>query len=133
MTIRCWVDGACRPNPGKGGIGVCFRGDVVDYDISELCPIARVSNNQAEYFSLIRALSELLNLGFHEEEIVLYSDAEMIVLQMSGERKVDKGGAYVPQHFRAKELVKHFPHLKIEWIAREENYEANMLASKAVK
>lgn len=133
MTIRCYVDGAARPNPGKGGIGVVFEGNIMSYTISEKVPGDKLTNNQVEYLAFNRGLAEILSYGFNAEEIVVYSDSELLTTQLNGEREVDKGGKYVGSYLRAKELVKHFPRLIIKWIPREENTEANLLASKAVK
>ena len=135
MTIRCYIDGSAKPNPGKGGIGIVFEGKM-SYTISEKCLGDKLSNNEVEYLSFNRALSEILSYGFSSlsnEEITIYSDSEMLVLQLNGEKSVDKGGRYVSEFLKAKELLKQFPNLKIKHIPREENREANLLASQAVK
>jgi len=131
MTIRVNIDGSARPNPGKGGIGVVIQGDGWDYTISETCPKKRVSNNMAEYMALERALIELMKYGLINHEIEILSDSEMLVLQMLGEKKVDKG-AYVPEYMKAKQLRRYFSNLKFKWISRDLNSEANLLASKGV-
>jgi len=131
--IRVWVDGSCRPNPGKGGIGIVFEGDKMSYTISEKCPGNRLFSNECEYLAFNWALSEILGYGFNNEEIEVLSDSEMLVLQMLGEKEVDKGGKYVSVYLEAKELIKHFPNLTIEHIPREQNAEANLLASGAIR
>jgi len=133
MSIRVYVDGAARPNPGKGGIGVCFRGNILDYDLSEPCPGNKLTNNEVEYYAFNRALAEMLKLGFNNEEVVVSSDSEMLVLQMRKEKTVSAGGAYVPQYQRACQLIRHFPNLTVIHIPREQNSEANLLASRALK
>ena len=130
--IKVWTDASTRPNPGKGGIGIVFEG-TLDYDISEKIDGNKLSNNQTEYMAVNRALSEILSYGFNKEEIQLYSDSELLVLQLNGDKAVDKGGKYVGAYLKAKELVKHFPNLTIQYIPREENAQANMLASQALK
>ena len=140
--IKIWIDGSSKPNPGKGGIGIVIRGAtwdyplthgvVWDYTISEKCG-DRVSNNQAEYRALNRALTELMKNECINKEIIVFSDSEMLTLQMSGEKKVDKGGAYVPDYMKAKQLLRYFTNIKFSWIPREENAEANLLASEAIR
>jgi len=131
--ITVYTDGACRPNPGKGGIGVVFEGDRMSYSISEKCEGERLSNNQVEYIAVYRALQEILSNGFHEDTILINSDAQLIVEQLSGRQQVAKGGAYVNVYLEVKKLLKHFPNIKLQHVPREENTEANMLASRAVK
>ena len=126
--IHVWVDGSAKPNPGKGGIGVVIRGDGWDYNLSESCG-DRVSNNLAEYMSLTRALTELMRNEVTDSEILVYSDSLMLVEQMSDREKVDKGGAYVSEYITAKQLKKSFDKLSFQYIPREENFEANLLAS----
>lgn len=130
MTISIYVDGACKPNPGKGGIGVIFEGEI-RYTISEPCG-KRVTNNQAEYRAVSRALNDLLTYHFNTKEIFLCSDSEMLVEQLNNRRMVEKG-KYLNDYLEVKRLMKSFPNLKISWIPREMNDEANLLASKAVK
>ena len=131
--IRVWVDGSCKPNPGKGGIGIVFEGDKMNYTISEKCSGGRLSSNECEYLAFSQALSKILSYGFNNEEIEMFSDSEMLVLQLLGEKGVDKGGKYVSAYLKAKELIKHFPSLAIKHIPREQNAEANLLASKAIR
>ena len=131
--IEIWIDGAARPNPGTGGIGVVIRGDNWDYTISEACQ-GRVSNNQAEYKALVRALSELVeNRIPTNHEILIFSDSEMLVEQMCKRRQVARGGAYVPDYIQAMKLKLHFNNLSFQYIPREENAEADMLASKGTR
>lgn len=133
--ISVYIDGSCRPNPGKGGIGIVFEGKM-SYTISEKCLGDKLTNNECEYLAFNKALSEILSYGFStlcNEEIMVFSDSELLVLQLNGEKSVDKGGRYVAEFLKAKELLKKFPNLKIKHIPREENRQANLLASKAVK
>lgn len=131
--IRVWIDGAARPNPGKGGIGVVIRGDGWDYTLSEAIS-GKVSNNQAEYLALSRALHELIQNDLQLHDLLILSDSEMLVEQMSNCRSVDKGGAYVNTYtFCARDMGKGFTNLKFKYIPREENSEANLLASRGVK
>ena len=129
--IQTWIDGAARPNPGKGGIGVVIRGESWDYTLSEALP-GKVTNNQAEYCALIAALFKLIRNKCCGKEIEVLSDSEMLVGQMTGERGVDKGGSYVPDYLKAKNLSKYFSGIKFRWISRKENAEANLLASEGV-
>ncbi len=131
--IKVWCDGACRPNPGKGGIGIVFEGNIMSYTISERVPGDKLSNNAVEFLSLCRAMTEILKFHFGREQIVICSDSELLVCLMNNEKKIDKGEEYLRHFERAKQLSGYFSDLTFKWIPREENTEANLLASKAFK
>ncbi len=133
MTIHCYIDGSARPNPGKGGIGVVFEGDIMSFTISEKVLGDRLSNNAVEFFSLYRAMSEILEFHFEEEQVIIYSDSELLVNLMNNEKRVNGGGIYLKHFEQAKRLSDYFSNLTIKWIPREENTEANLLASRALK
>lgn len=128
--INIYIDGAARPNPGKGGIGVVIRGDSWDYTISR--PLTtKVTSNEAEYLALFAVLDELIKNNLHQKEITIFSDSQMMVEQIKGEREV-LGGAYAKWYNLVKTLLPLFENLKFEWIPREENAEANLLAVRAI-
>ena len=130
--IKVYIDGSAKPNPGKGGIGITIQGDGWDYTISEAIPGKKVTNNLAEYEALVRALTELMKNKLEGHDIQILSDSEMLILQITGKRQVDRGGAYVSSYLKAKQLVKCFSRLSFMYIPREENAEANLLASRGV-
>jgi len=130
--IRVYIDGSARPNPGKGGIGIAIRGVNWDYDIYEKMIGNKISNNEAEYQALIVALGELMRNGTTKEDITIFSDSELLTEQMKGNRKVDKGGKYVDKYLVARSLCKNFQRIRFVHIPREQNAEANLLASRAV-
>ena len=132
MTIHCFIDGCARPNPGRGGMGIVIRGNDWDYALSVGIP-GRVSNNQAEYSALVHSLEELLRNQCQDKLITIFSDSLMLVEQMNGNRKVDRGGAYVDKYLEAQSLLNNFSDLMFVWIDRGQNAEANMLASKGLK
>ena len=129
--VQIWIDGAARPNPGKGGIGVVIRGESWDYTLSEKL-LGKVTNNQAEYCALIAALFELIRNKCCGKEIEVLSDSSMLVGQMAEELEIDKGGSYVPDYLKAKNLSEYFSGINFRWISRKENAEANLLASEGV-
>ena len=131
--IKIWTDGAARPNPGKGGIGIVIEGDGFSYTISEAIPGKRITNNAAEYLALLRALNEMIMNNLVGHDIEIFSDAQMMTEQMCGNRQVDKGGQYVETYFACRRLCLKFSSLKFTYIPREENAVANLLASQGVK
>ena len=133
MKIEVWIDGLCEPvNPG----GIACYGIIIEtpsrivklYDCVGEGP--GMSNNVGEYAGLIRALEYLYKCGLQDEEIVIHSDSQLLVKQMSGQWRI-RGGLYVMFALKARELLKFFKNVRFEWIPREENKMADFLAHKA--
>lgn len=77
--VEIYVDGACDPNPGAGGIGVVLLFGQHRREISE--PIGRVTNNAAELQAAITALMALKQSC----NVTLYSDSRYLVSTMNGD------------------------------------------------
>jgi len=73
-NITIYVDGACQPNPGKGGYGaILIEGD----KRQELSGgFKNTTNNRMELFSVIAALSSLKQDNL---EVTIYSDSKYVV------------------------------------------------------
>jgi ribonuclease HI len=126
--IEIYTDGRAEPNPGLGTYGyVVYEKGKRTYSEHGVAG-HEVTNNYAEYFCLIKALEHLAVK--RDEEITVFSDSTLLVNQMKGEWKF-KRGAYVEEYLKAKELVKSFPKLRLEWIPREKNSEADELTNIA--
>ena len=131
--IECYIDGACEPfNPG----GTATYGIVIyqnDEKIKEISSIyARNStNNVAEYAGLHNCLLALLSLNLQSEEIVILSDSQLLVQQMSGRWRA-KNGAYLSVYKECKKLMPAFENIRFQWIPREQNFEADELSRAAL-
>ncbi len=125
-TVKIYIDGASRGNPGRGGIGIICKdstGNTI-FTISKFVGI--VTNNQAEYIALIEGLKEAIKNNI--KEAIIYSDSELLVNQLNEKYKVKSLELY--KYFKeAKELLKNFNFIKIELITRRENRDADILAS----
>jgi len=124
-------DGSCNPNPG----GVCSYGFVVWRDHVKIqeghgnaAPRGSgATNNVAEYTGCIRALEWVLGQGI-EEPVVVRGDSELVLKQLKGEYKV-RSPLLAPLYWRARELVQECRSLRFEWVPREQNADADRLAS----
>jgi ribonuclease HI len=133
--IVAHFDGSCDPNPG----GTCRYGFVVWRGSQKLTeghgvaapPGPGATNNVAEYTGAIRAL-EWLRYEKSGEPIVLRGDSELILRQLQGRYKV-KSPLLAPLFWRARELLAELPQVRLEWIPRERNAEADRLASSGTK
>jgi ribonuclease HI len=129
MTIEMFTDGLAEPrNPGIGTYAF------IVYRDGELLAQGSgfvgdpVSNNEAEYEALIRGLKAILS--YSTEQVVVMSDSQLLVNQMSGRWKVKKG-AYRERSLEAKKLAESFKLLEFMWVPREMNQKADALTRAA--
>lgn len=135
-TLHCYFDGACEPiNPGGNmGIGaVILSGSKTIFEHSSFVPMGKQnSNNVAEYKGLITLLVWLKkSVEINNANILISGDSNLVVQQMNGAWKI-KQGLYVRYAHEAKELLKEFPNIKLQWIAREHNYLADELSKRCM-
>lgn len=131
--IEAWFDGAVLPvNPGgHGGFGVVVKRDglLIHSEAIYLGRWPTLSNNCAEYAGCIAVLRYLLRENLTRATI--YGDANLIINQINGRWRV-KSGAYVPYFQEAFALKSRLPEVRVIWIPREQNAEADDLSKEAV-
>src|SRR5262249_18454128 len=128
LTIH--TDGASRGNPGAAAFAyvIARKGAAT---IENAGRIGELTNNQAEYTALVRALEHALRLGA-EHRVVLHSDSELMVKQMKGEYRV-KNEELRPLYDRARELAKGFTGgVSFVHVRRELNKRADQLGNLAL-
>lgn len=114
-------DGGSLGNPGKGyGSYVIdtaeVRGEPVRLDFSPNREI--VTNNQAEYRSLIAALQRILATNRDEEpSVVIHGDSKLVLEQLAGRWKVKNAGL-APLYREASSLLGDFSGVTFEWHGR---------------
>jgi ribonuclease HI len=84
LTIH--TDGASRGNPGDAAFAYVITRDG-QLPIEEAGCLGQMTNNQAEYIALVRALERALKLGA-QHRVLVHSDSELMVKQMNGEYRV---------------------------------------------
>jgi ribonuclease HI len=123
-------DGSCDPNPG----GICRYGFVVwrdDRKIHEGHGLAApcgagATNNVAEYTGCLRALEWLADQRV-EEPAVVRGDSELVIKQLKGLYKV-RSPLLAPLYWKVRELFAGLPAVRLEWVPRERNVDADRLA-----
>ncbi|KKN17935.1 hypothetical protein LCGC14_0960810 [marine sediment metagenome] len=78
--MEIYTDGACIPNPGKGGWGFV----VVSHDdvfAERSGGVLDTTNNRMEFQAVIEALEWLEP----DERVVIYSDSQLVVKVLNGE------------------------------------------------
>ncbi len=128
-SLEIFVDGACKGNPGKAGIGVVIKheGQVIK-EISRA--IGDATNNIAEYSALICALEEAKNL--QATHVNVTTDSQLVHRQVIGQYKV-KDGKLKELFDQVCVLAPQFEKVEIQHVLREYNKDADRLASAALK
>lgn len=124
------TDGASRGNPGPAAIGVTIKDEQGKLITAISQPIGPATNNQAEYRAIIVALEEAIRLD--AKQVELFSDSELVVRQINGRYRV-KNAALQPLYQQVRQLQSQLKDFTITHIPRQQNQEADSLASKALK
>ena len=115
---KLYTDGGSRNNPGDSSCAyvICDMDDNVVEKSGYYMGIA--TNNQAEYYGMIKGLERCQDLGI--DKVRLHSDSQLVVNQMNGFYKV-KNQELAPLHRQLKELADSFEEISFEYIPRELN------------
>jgi ribonuclease HI len=126
--LVAYVDGGSLGNPGSSGIGVVIDGSA-DGTIRIAKWIGRQDNNVAEYIALLEALQCALEL--EATALHVFSDSEVVVKQMRGQYSCRSPRLY-SLNWICRKLARSLD-FSISHIRRENNLEANRLASSAAR
>ena len=129
--LEIFIDGACQPNPGKGGIGIFIKSS----DFQEKYSFTlkdEVTNNIAEYEALIKCLNFIKNKFMKFDEIVIYTDSKLVCMQFNKFWKC--------KDLKLQQLLNNARliyselnvNIKLKHIPRELNTEADALAKSAI-
>jgi len=122
--LEIFVDGAADLNARKAGIGgVFFRNGSEIYSFSEFIP--DITNNQAEYLALCKALE--VAAQFDAQKLRVCSDSQLMVRQLTGQYRV-KHENMKPLYERAQRLIRQFKQVDFEHITRKYNKLADKLS-----
>jgi ribonuclease HI len=134
-TIHAYFDGAVEPkNPGgHGSWAFTVRHDAgTTVGIPGYCGSGpHITNNVMEYRAFLELLRCLEVLA--PSHVVIRGDSKLVVEQMNG-RWGCRGGLYAPLYGEALLLLarvrKTHLSIRVEWVRREENEEADRLAGE---
>jgi ribonuclease HI len=116
---------------GPAAIGALLR--VRTHRLVTVAQISKViepaTHNVAEYQALIEGLT--LARRFGVQRIRVYMDSELVVEQVNGVAAVRRD-RLKELHKEARALVAQFPNIRISWVPREMNAEADQLVRDAL-
>jgi ribonuclease HI len=128
MNGVLYTDGGARGNPGPAGIGyVLTVGERESITHAEY--IGETTNNQAEYWALIKGVEKAQAEGVRA--LLCYLDSELLVRQLSGAYQV-KDSKLKPLFVKVQGLRRQFERVDFRHVLREKNKEADRLVNKAI-
>jgi len=115
---KIYTDGGSRGNPGQSAcaFAICNLDDTVVEKSGFYLGMA--TNNQAEYYGMMRALERARELGI--DKVSIYSDSQLVVNQMNGLYKV-KNQELAPLHQDIQTLAASFEEISFNYVPREVN------------
>ncbi|ACK72589.1 ribonuclease H [Gloeothece citriformis PCC 7424] len=123
-----YFDGGSRGNPGEAaGAAVIVMANGQHYAVSKYLKIA--TNNEAEYTGLIIGLKQAQELGI--KELIVKGDSQLIINQITGKWKVNSPHLKEFYH-EAKQLIKNFEQITLNWIRRNENQLADTEVNRCI-
>ncbi|NLJ77703.1 MAG: ribonuclease HI family protein [Peptococcaceae bacterium] len=125
---KAYVDGACRPNPGRGAYGfIIYDPKGVEIKRENGSVGEKVTNNIAEYTAVIKAIRSAVAMGVGR--LAVFSDSQLVVKQLNGDYRV-----HDPQlkklHTKALSLLEWFEQVELIHISRKRNRLADALANE---
>lgn len=114
-------DGGSLGNPGKGygSFHITRNGEEFRFE-PKIQYGDNLTNNQAEYLTLIRALQwlrEELGSSAKTANVEVLGDSKLVINQVTGVWKV-KNENMKPLAAEARDLVRSFPNIRLEWHGR---------------
>lgn len=132
MSSRVLIeaDGGSRGNPGPAGAGALVRDDETGSVLAERSvPLGVATNNHAEYRGLVEGLRAAAELGFRVAEVRM--DSKLVVEQMSGRWRI-KHENLQQLAAEARQLLDRFDEVRLQWVPRADNADADRLANRAM-
>ena len=129
MRARLSTDGGARGNPGPAAYAYVLEAEDGTVLAAHGEAIGRATNNVAEYRGLIAGLEKAVEVGV--DELVVVSDSELMVKQMTGEYRV-KNEALRDLSLQASRLARRIGSVRYTAVRREHNELADRLVNEAL-
>jgi ribonuclease HI len=127
--IEIYTDGGSRGNPGQAAIGfLIYNHRKIILEQHQEC-IGIETNNYAEYYAIIKALTAVKK--YNPEEVIIYTDSNLAYNQINGFWKI-KDEEIKKMVFQVRKEIMNFKKFKIFYIPREKNKEADKLVNIAL-
>lgn len=124
--IEVFIDGASAGNPGPSGAGVFIKtqSDVHRFSF----PLPHMTNHEAEYHALIKALEVCIDKGFK----TISCKTDSLLVEKAVDTRYVKNKLYAPLLEEAVQLIDQLDLFFIKWIPEKQNKTADVLARQAI-
>lgn len=124
--IEVFIDGASAGNPGPSGAGVFIKtqSDVHRFSF----PLPHMTNHEAEYHALIKALEVCIDKGFK----TVSCKTDSLIVEKAVDTRYVKNKLYAPLLEEAVQLIDQLDLFFIKWIPEKQNKTADVLARQAI-
>jgi ribonuclease HI len=131
--ITAYVDGAClhsnKPELPNISVAAYIVQDSTGKEIAKRGRhVGAAQVTTAEYFAILDALQFLIHNGYDDDNIVIYSDAKVVVEQVNMVSRCKKPELRALRE-SIKEMMKSFRNVKVKYIPREQNTVSDKIAS----
>jgi len=118
MQFTIYTDGASSGNPGPAGGAYLF---VAENKIihEHALRYKNMTNNQAEYTTMLKALEDASTRGM--KDVICVSDSQLMVRQLNGKYAV-KSDNLKPLFDKIKSLLVKFDNISFEHVKRENDF-----------
>jgi len=130
MTHELFFDGACQPNPGKGGAGAVLYENGKEIWSSSAYIGENETNNTTEYKGLILGLTEVAKRKL--TSVHVKGDSQLVLYQLTGKYKVKHPGLK-PLYRQAKAIENSGIQIEYSHVPRKENQRADDLSKIALE
>ena len=127
--IKAYIDASTKGNPGPSGGGIDLISPNDHLQLS--FPLPESSNHQAEFACFIHLLAFLLEMQWHQQTVMVYTDSKVVA------QTIDKNYTNNPdfQLYLAEiqEKLTSFSLLIVQWIPESKNKGADNLARQGLQ
>lgn len=125
--VVAFFDGAFERGRSAFGAVIYRNGERIHVAAERVITGAQSSCNVAEYAGAINVLRFFQQDGITHGTI--YGDSMLVIKQLNGAWRA-KAGAYLPFYLQALEIRRKLPDVRLIWIGREHNGEADELSKR---
>lgn len=125
--IEVYIDGATAGNPGPSGAGIFIKANGIVERFS--IPLGMMTNHEAEYYALIKALEICLEKNY--TTVSFRTDSELV--NRAIEKEFAKNKTFAPLLEKALKLSSQLDLFFMKWIPSSENKVADELARLAIR
>jgi ribonuclease HI len=121
-----YFDGSSKPVQQKSRIGFIIYTEDGKEVYKESKEIQYASSQKAERCALVSLLNKIIELGIHNDPVIVYGDCKSIIDIVNEEHKIKE--RHKKTYNMIHGLLNHIPNCKIEWVDRKKNNIADKLA-----